>query len=127
MTLENTIDITAKELEPRVLKLKEQGFRIMAITPLDFGQELELIYLFDRDLEIEGLRLRVPRETNLQSITPHYFAAFLIENEIQDLFNVRFENLVIDYNGHMFVQEEVRNLPYGQIRIQNKNREQEET
>ncbi|MFO7727799.1 MAG: NADH-quinone oxidoreductase subunit C [Desulfonatronovibrio sp.] len=124
MTLENTIDITAGELEPRVLKLKENGFRIMAITPLDFGSELELIYLFDRDLEIEGLRLRVPRDANLQSITPHYFAAFLIENEIQDLFNVQFENLVIDYKGHMFVQEEVRNLPYGQIHVQKKNKEE---
>lgn len=124
MTLENTIDITAGELEPRVLKLKEEGFRIMAVTPLDFGSELELIYLFDRDLETQGLRLRVPRDANLQSITPHYFAAFLIENEIQDLFNVKFENLVIDYKGHMFVQEEVRNLPYGQIRVQKKNKEE---
>ncbi|MFP4129040.1 MAG: NADH-quinone oxidoreductase subunit C [Desulfonatronovibrio sp.] len=124
MTLENTIDITAEELGSRVLKLKQDGFRIMAVTPLDFGGELELIYLFDRDLEIKGLRLRVPRDANLQSITPHYYAAFLIENEIQDLFNVRFENLVIDYKGHLFVQEEVRNLPYGQISIQKNNKEE---
>ncbi|MFP4083768.1 MAG: NADH-quinone oxidoreductase subunit C [Desulfonatronovibrio sp.] len=124
MTLENTIDITAEELGPRVLKLKQDGFRIMAVTPLDFGGELELIYLFDRDLEIKGLRLRVPRDANLQSITPHYYAAFLIENEIQDLFNVKFENLVIDYKGHLFVQEEVRNLPYGQISIQKNNKEE---
>ncbi|MFP4397564.1 MAG: NADH-quinone oxidoreductase subunit C [Desulfonatronovibrio sp.] len=124
MTLENTIDITTEELGPRVLKLKQDGFRIMAVTPLDFGGELELIYLFDRDLEIKGLRLRVPRDANLQSITPHYYAAFLIENEIQDLFNVKFENLVIDYKGHLFVQEEVRNLPYGQISIQKNNKEE---
>ncbi len=124
MTLSNTNSITLQELEPRVMDLKKQNYRLMTLTPLDFGDELEIIYQFDKDLETVGLRLRVPRGQRLKSISKHYFAAFLVENEIQDLFRVTFDDLIIDYKGHIFVQEEVRNMPYGQIQVRKKTREQ---
>jgi Ni,Fe-hydrogenase III component G len=39
------------------------------------------------------LPLTVPKDTLVPSISPVYFAAFLVENEIQDLFGIRFQGL----------------------------------
>ncbi|WP_045210905.1 NADH-quinone oxidoreductase subunit C [Desulfonatronovibrio magnus] len=120
MTLKNYETISLSDLLSHVQEFKKNGYRFMAITALDYGHELELIYSFDHNLETRGVRLRELRDAPLQSISSIYFAAFLAENEIQDFYNVQFKDLIIDYQGHMFVQEEVRTLPYGQIKVQDK-------
>lgn len=123
--LENTVLIEPQELESKVLDFKRDNFRLMSLTALDYGNELELIYTFDKKHIVHGLRLRQARTDKFKSITSIYFAAFLAENEIQDFYNVSFAGLAIDYKGHMFVEEEVRNLPYGQIKIKDGSGKQE--
>ncbi|MFN2268103.1 MAG: NADH-quinone oxidoreductase subunit C [Desulfonatronovibrio sp.] len=123
--LENTVLINHQELESKVRDFKKDNFRFMALTALDYGNELELIYTFDKNHIVQGIRLRRPRTDKFKSITSIYFAAFLAENETQDFYNVSFEGLAIDYKGHMFVEEEVRNLPYGQIKIKDSSGKQE--
>lgn len=124
--LENTILIEPQDLETRVLDFKKDNFRLMAITALDYGNDLELIYTFDKKHTVHGLRFRQARTDKFKSITSIYFAAFLAENEIQDFYNVSFSGLAIDYQGHLFVEEEVRNLPYGQIKIKDSSGKQED-
>ncbi|WP_028573898.1 NADH-quinone oxidoreductase subunit C [Desulfonatronovibrio hydrogenovorans] len=120
MTLEYTVSIPAEELRAQVQEFKKNDFRLVGITALDFGQELELIYLFDRELELRGLRIRGPREEKFKSITDIFLAAFLAENEIQDFYNIAFDDLAVNYQGHMFLEEETRNLPYGKITVKDK-------
>lgn len=123
--LENTVLIDPQDLESKILDFKRNDFRLVALTALDYGNELELIYTFDKNHIVHGLRFRQDRTDKFKSITSVYFAAFLAENEIQDFYNVSFEGLAIDYQGHMFVEEEVRNLPYGQIKIKDSSGKQE--
>ena len=48
----------------------------------------------------------------------------LVENEIQDLFGVRFKGLAIDYERTLFLDEEVEDAPFCR-KMASKNREEE--
>jgi len=63
---------------------------------------VEIIYHFDKDLCLRNLRIIVPKDTKIPSISPIYMAAFLAENEAEDLFKVHFEGLKIDYKSTLY-------------------------
>ena len=54
----------------------------------------------------------MPRQPPLPSITAVYSAAFLGENELQDLFAVRFENLALDFQRTLYLEEEITTIPF---------------
>jgi NADH:ubiquinone oxidoreductase subunit C len=56
--------------------------------------------------------LTVSKDTAVSSISGVYLAAFLVENEIQDLFGIHFEGLVIDYDRTLYLDEEVTVIPF---------------
>ena len=51
-----------------------------------------------------GLGLRRPRSGGLRDITGSYGAAFIYENELQDLFGVKVEGLNLDFKGHFYMK-----------------------
>jgi ech hydrogenase subunit D len=61
---------------------------------------------------LKHLRLTVAKDAFVPSLSPVFFAAFLVENEIQDLFGVRFQGLVIDYGRTLYFDDEVREAPF---------------
>jgi ech hydrogenase subunit D len=61
---------------------------------------------------LKHLRLTVPKDAPVPSISPVYFAAFLVENEIQDLFGIRFQGLAIDYDRTLYLEAEVKKTPF---------------
>ena len=93
--------------------LKTDGYRFVTIscTALDANQ-FDLLYHFDRDLELRHLRLMLDAGRAVPSISPIYFAAFLVENEIQDLFGIRFSGLAIDYQRTLYGEESTRITPF---------------
>ena len=93
--------------------LKGAGNRFVTITCVRIDQErVELIYHFDRDLELTNLRLALTRDEPVPSISGIYFAAFLAENEVQDLFGLKFEGLVLDYKGGLYLEPEAGAAPF---------------
>jgi ech hydrogenase subunit D len=42
----------------------------------------------------------------MPSISPAFFAAFLVENEILDQFGTIFEDLVLDFGGTLYLDED---------------------
>ena len=48
-----------------------------------------------------NLRLEVPRDAEVPSITGIYLCAFLVENEIKELFGLNITGIAIDFEGHM--------------------------
>jgi ech hydrogenase subunit D len=93
-------------------RAKAEGYRLVTLTCVELdATSVDLLYHFDRNFELKHLRLTVPKDALVPSITPIYFAAFLVENEIQDLFGVRFQGLVIDYDRTLYLDEEVRTAP----------------
>lgn len=82
-----------------VQALKNAGQRLLTMTSVDLGESFDLLYHFDLDLRMTHLRLTVPKGESVPSISGIYFAALVIENEIQDLFGIKFEGLALDFGG----------------------------
>jgi ech hydrogenase subunit D len=82
-----------------------QGWRLVVITALQDPQGIEISYVFELSQRIEGLRLTLPLDARvLPSITGSYGAAFIYENELQDLFGVKVEGLNLDFKGHFYMK-----------------------
>ncbi len=99
-------NIKYSELLEKVIKLKNKGYRLVTLTPIEIGDKIEIIYHFDKDFKPINLRIQTNKKLPLQSISKIYFCAFLIENEIQDHFGVKFKDLVLSFEGHLYLDEE---------------------
>ena len=110
---EEIMAVSAEALVGEVAKLKVLGYRLgtLSCTELD-ATTLDLLYHFDKDLGLKHLRLTAPKSSSVPSISPVYFAALLVENEIQDFFGLRFEGLLVDYRGTLYLEEEAIKTPY---------------
>ena len=86
-------------------ELKQQDARFITITVLDRGEELEVIYHFDKGKEIVNLSMITKKEEPLESISSVYGVAFIAENEAQDLFDMKFSGLNVDFGGRMLKVE----------------------
>ncbi|MEJ5364891.1 MAG: NADH-quinone oxidoreductase subunit C [Desulfosoma sp.] len=92
---------------------KAAGYRFVTMTCVAVDEHmLDVLYHFDKDMELEHLRLRIPKDSCVPSITPVFFAAFLVENEIQDLFGLRFCGLAIDYKHSLYLDEAAPKAPF---------------
>jgi NADH:ubiquinone oxidoreductase subunit C len=109
--LENTIDITTVSLLNEVASRMPQGFRFVTVTCLDGGDHHEIYYHFDKDYQLCNLRLQLPKGQPLPSISRIYFAAVLVENELQDLFGIKVADMVIDYGGRLLLTEDAPKAP----------------
>ena len=93
--------------------IKVAGYRFVTMTCTALDQDsFDILYHFDRGLELKHLRLTLPAGTAVPSISPIYFAAFLVENEIQDLFGIRFTGLAVDYDRTLYGDEKTRITPF---------------
>jgi ech hydrogenase subunit D len=111
--------VRAEALVGEVAKLKVLGYRLVTLscTELD-ASTVDILYHFDKDLGLKHLRLTVPKAEPVPSISPVYFAALLVENEIQDFFGLRFEGLIVDYRGTLYLEEEALQTPYCRFSLQ---------
>ena len=67
------------------------------------------------------LRVTVAKKVPVPTLSTVFFAAFLVENEIQDQFGIKFDGLVVDFGGTLYLDddEEVIRTPfckYGVVR-----------
>ena len=110
---EDIIAVSAAALVGEVARLKVLGYRLVTLscTELD-ASTVDILYHFDKDLGLKHLRLTALKTEAVPSISPVYFAALLVENEIQDFFGLRFEGLVVDYRGMLYLEDEALKTPY---------------
>ncbi len=101
-----------QELLDRVRHLSGKGARLISITGVDTGQWLELIYVFEDELEMVAFKTEVEHEGFFPSINHYYPGAWLAENEIQDMFGLRFEGLAVDFAGFMFLGHDSPTRPF---------------
>lgn len=109
--IDNERAITPEALQGEVKALFQSGYRLVTATCLDQGENFEIIYHFDRDLTLLNLRMIFPKEQEVPSITGSYLAAFMIENEMKELFGVKISGIAVDYGGKMLVPEETLATP----------------
>lgn len=93
--------ISLDELLPRVKQFAAEGARLITLTCCDTGGGFEVLYHFDQGLRMRHLSVNVPTGSKLPSISSVYLCAFLVENEIRDLFGLEVEGVAIDFKGRL--------------------------
>ncbi|MDY5678741.1 MAG: NADH-quinone oxidoreductase subunit C [Candidatus Methanomethylophilaceae archaeon] len=95
-------EIEYSEIPALAKRMLAGGYRMVQICGVTKEGENELVYSFDKDHEMVSYKVHVPFGTTIGSITPEYWAAFVYENEIHDLFGVEFTDSKLDYKGNFF-------------------------
>ena len=105
--------LSLEVLVGEVAKIKVQGYRFVTLSVAERDADtFDIFYHFDKDLTLKHFKLSVSKGVPVPSITPVYFAAFLVENEIQDLFGIRFEGLLVDYERTLYLEPETKVTPF---------------
>ncbi len=95
--------IEVSALSGSVKEMSEKGWRMVQISCSKIGETLELSYSFDKDYEFISLRLVLPlANVEIPSVSGIYFCAFLYENEIHDLYGIKFRGLLVDFKGNLY-------------------------
>ena len=93
----------AGDLLSIVQDIKTVGFRLCQICATAAGESLEILYTFEADNILKNYKLTIDAKApELQSISVTYPYAFIYENELHDLYGVKFKNLTLDYGGKFF-------------------------
>ena len=85
------------------------GWRLVVINatsllPAEETEEgaFDITWSFARDREFEHLRERVLPGDDVPSISAHYAASFLYENELRELFGIDVTGVAVDFAGQMY-------------------------
>lgn len=128
-------EVTPQTLLEEVKKFAAQKYRFVTMSQTVMDENtLRLYYHFDEHMTMSEIRMDagacvwqpdlaettgmkhiymdVPKDQPIPSISSIYFAALLIENETQDQFGVTFSGLVLDFKGHLYLEDEVTRAPY---------------
>lgn len=85
-------------------KRKVQGWRYVQTLGINTEDGIDVIYSFMKDgLLVNSVVKGVKKTDTIPSITNEYFAAFVFENELADLFGVQVSNIAIDFGGNFYV------------------------
>lgn len=119
----NAAIITMQDLPAEAMSRAAKGWRLVTLTCVPLageGEGLDLLYHFDKDLLMEQVRLTVPRGAEVPSITGSHPGAYLVENEIQDQFGLRFSGLAPNFEGALLLQPGQRLSPLATFNIKEK-------
>jgi ech hydrogenase subunit D len=97
------IRVEQKDLLRKVEELRDEGCRLVQMHCTKVADDnYEINYSFDIDYQFKTLRLNITPETEIPSITGIYWAAFLYENEIHELFGVGIKGINVDFKGNLY-------------------------
>jgi len=119
----NIKDVTLDTVVGEVMNMKNDGQRLVTFSTYQAGEgKLGILYHFDKDLENTHLRLVADMDKPIPSVSGVYFSAMLVENEIRDQWDVKFDGLVLDFNRTLFLDPEVTKVPLANnVKIEPKN------
>jgi len=107
------ISVSPESVIGETAKVKIDGYRFVTLSCVETDEKtVDILYHFDKDLQMKHFRLTAAKDTPVPSISKVYLAAFLVENEIQDLFGIRFDNLAIDYKRTLYLDGETVSAPF---------------
>ena len=116
-----TIPVTIETVRDVAKECLDDGWRLVTMTAVDTGEAgFDVYYHYDKDLTIKHYRMSIPKGTVVPSISPVYFAALLVENEIRDQFGVCFSDIVLDFGGALYLEDEVRAMPFCKVSVAQK-------
>ncbi len=100
---QNFTPVELSQLLTKVKDLKAEGYRFgQACATVMDEDTFEIIYSFDKAYQLVNLRLVISQGEEVESITGTYWPAFIYENEMHDLFGIKFNHMELDYQGNFF-------------------------
>ena len=99
---ENIEIIDFNELLLRILHFSNDGYRLVQICATRYDETYELTYSFDLNGEMKSIRLIIPHDAEIVSISHIYSYSFLYENELKDLYGIKIKLLSVDYEGNLY-------------------------
>ena len=117
------IDVTIDNIVGEVMNMKNDGQRLVTFSAYAAGEgKMGILYHFDKELENTHLRLIVDPDKPIPSVSGVYFSALLVENEIRDQWDVKFDGLILDFNRTLLLDPEVTKVPLANnLKIEPKN------
>jgi ech hydrogenase subunit D len=107
------VSVRPQDLVGEAARIKVEGYRLVTISCVAVdAQAIDILYHFDKGLALKHFRVTVAKDSPVPSISAVYAAAFLVENEIQDLFGIAFDGLVVDYRRTLYLEAEVKVTPF---------------
>jgi NADH:ubiquinone oxidoreductase subunit C len=103
--------VTTTTIVERARELFQNNYRFITATCLDCGDHLEVLYHFDKDMKMQHVRLLVAKGQEVPSLSSVYLCAFIIENEMKELFGLNVTGLAVDYQGKLLLSEHSPKLP----------------
>ncbi len=82
-----------------VERFRNEGYRLVQIGCTKIGDQYEINYCFDKDYNLEIVRITVSGDTEVPSISGMYWNSFIYENEMHDLFGIPVRGMNIDFKG----------------------------
>lgn len=114
----NMVEISKDQLLAEVQNMMFNNYRLITATCVDTGNDaFDVIYHFDKDLVMKHYRIKVQKGEEVPSISKIYFCAFLVENEMKELFGLNVTNMVLDYGGHLLLSGDKLNAPMAKQQI----------
>jgi len=98
--MKNEVSVDKAELIPAAKKMLAEKARFVTASCLDLRDKFEVIYHFEPRENPEPLthiRVKIAKGDSLPSISNLYLCAALIENEIQELFNIKISGIALDF------------------------------
>jgi NADPH-dependent glutamate synthase beta subunit-like oxidoreductase len=107
--MENEILVDKAELIPAVQKMLAEKARLGTASCVDLGDKFEIIYHFEPQESagpLKHIRIKIAKDDTLPSISSMYLCAALIENEIQEHFNVQISGIALDFQKRFLRSKE---------------------
>ncbi|MHC1712597.1 MAG: NADH-quinone oxidoreductase subunit C [Solidesulfovibrio sp.] len=116
-----TIPVTLETVRDVAKQCFDEGWRFVTMTAVDTGEAgFDVLYHYDKDMVMKHYRLSIPKGVEVPSVSPVYFTALLVENEIRDQFGICFTDIVLDFGGALYLEEEVRTMPFCKVSVAQK-------
>ena len=108
--LENVKEVSIENLHAEVARYKATGYRFVTATSVEDTENDDggfwVYYHFDKDLNKEHFKVHIKKDQELESISSIFWAAFVVENEIQELHGIKILNKAIDFAGRLMLAED---------------------
>lgn len=100
--------ITKDQVKVLARSLFEAGYRLVTLSVVNLGDgRLDIIYHYDKHLEMKHYRLTVNTGETVPSISDIYFCSVLVENEARDHYGIHWDGIVLDFEGHLYLEKEM--------------------
>lgn len=94
--------ISIGEVVPKAEQARKDGQRLVMISCTKIEEIFEIIYTYEKNLQLTNYRITIKQDDVIPSISGVYWGSFVYENEIHDLYGLTITGINIDFKGTFY-------------------------